>query len=148
MSAYFSSNSYVLAIGLHVVFGEINIWIIAYYVSHTSYFKKEYLATHATLLLGSDRLFCGIDNLDYTKMSCRSCQGKYFVFKIKAQPPKEWNLAICNDINGARMYYAKWNKSEKNKYHIISYVKFKKENRLTYGKGGRRERNKPWETQW
>ena len=24
---------------------------------------------------------------------------------------KEWNLAICNDIDGARLYYAKWNKS-------------------------------------
>ena len=24
---------------------------------------------------------------------------------------KEWNLAICNDVDGTRMYYAKWNKS-------------------------------------
>ena len=24
---------------------------------------------------------------------------------------KEWNLAICNDVGGARVYYAKWNKS-------------------------------------
>ena len=24
---------------------------------------------------------------------------------------KEWNLAICNNMDGARVYYAKWNKS-------------------------------------
>ena len=23
---------------------------------------------------------------------------------------KEWNFAICNYVNGARVYYAKWNK--------------------------------------
>ena len=35
---------------------------------------------------------------------------------------KEWNLsiAICNDVDGARVHYAKWNKSEKDKYLIIS----------------------------
>ena len=26
---------------------------------------------------------------------------------------KEWNLTICNDVDGARDYYAKWNKSVK-----------------------------------
>lgn len=26
---------------------------------------------------------------------------------------KEWNLDICNNMNGTRMYYAKQNKSEK-----------------------------------
>ena len=25
------------------------------------------------------------------------------------QLQEEWNLAICNDVDGARMYYAKWN---------------------------------------
>ena len=33
---------------------------------------------------------------------------------------KEYNLAICNDVDGTRGYYAKWNKSEKDKYHMIS----------------------------
>ena len=33
---------------------------------------------------------------------------------------KEWNLAICNSMNGPRRYYAKWNKSDKDKYHTIS----------------------------
>ena len=35
---------------------------------------------------------------------------------------KEWNLDIFNDMDGARVYYAKWNKSEKGKYHMISLI--------------------------
>ena len=35
---------------------------------------------------------------------------------------KEWNLTICDDIDGAREYYAKWNKSEKDKYCVISLI--------------------------
>ena len=31
---------------------------------------------------------------------------------------KEWNLANCNNMDGTRMYYAKQNKSEKDKYMI------------------------------
>ena len=26
---------------------------------------------------------------------------------------KEWNLAICNNMDGPRWYYAKWNKSHR-----------------------------------
>ena len=26
---------------------------------------------------------------------------------------KEWNLAICNNMDGPRGYYAKWNKSDR-----------------------------------
>ena len=33
---------------------------------------------------------------------------------------KEWDLAICNDVDGPRVYYAKWHKSEKDKYHMTS----------------------------
>ena len=33
---------------------------------------------------------------------------------------KKWNPAICNDMDGAREYYTKQNKSEKDKYHMIS----------------------------
>ena len=35
---------------------------------------------------------------------------------------KEWNLAICNDMDGATEYYAKQSKSEKDKYHMISLI--------------------------
>ena len=43
---------------------------------------------------------------------------EYLLFSHK----KEWNLAICNDMDGAREYNAKWNKSEKDKYHMISLI--------------------------
>ena len=32
---------------------------------------------------------------------------------------KEWNLTTCNNMDGPTGYYTKWNKLEKNKYHII-----------------------------
>ena len=33
---------------------------------------------------------------------------------------KEWNFVICNNMDGLQGYYAKWNKSEKNKYCMMS----------------------------
>ena len=41
---------------------------------------------------------------------------------------KEWDLAICNNISRSSEYNAKQNKSEKDKFHMISYVEFKKQN--------------------
>ena len=36
---------------------------------------------------------------------------------------KEWNLAICSDVDGARVYYAKWNKSVRERQnHMISVI--------------------------
>ena len=35
---------------------------------------------------------------------------------------KEWNLIICNNINGPKGYYTKYNKIEKDKYHMISLI--------------------------
>ena len=35
---------------------------------------------------------------------------------------KEWNFAICSNMDGLAGYYAKWNKSEKNKYFILSLI--------------------------
>ena len=33
---------------------------------------------------------------------------------------KEWNNAICSNIDGPRDYHTKWSKSDKDKYHMIS----------------------------
>ena len=33
---------------------------------------------------------------------------------------KEWNFAICSNMDEPGMHYAKWNKSEKDKYQMIS----------------------------
>ena len=35
---------------------------------------------------------------------------------------REWKFAICNNMDELGGYYAKWNKSEKNKYCIISII--------------------------
>ena len=36
---------------------------------------------------------------------------------------KEWNLAICNDMDGRRQYYAKWSKLvRESKNHMISLL--------------------------
>ena len=33
---------------------------------------------------------------------------------------KEWNNAICSNINGPRDYHTEWSKPDKDKYHMIS----------------------------
>lgn len=36
---------------------------------------------------------------------------------------KEWNYAICNNVDGAYEYNTKWNKSvRERKYHMISLI--------------------------
>ena len=45
---------------------------------------------------------------------------------------KEWNFAIRSNIDGLGSHCAKWNKSEKDKYHVCYHinVKSKKYNKL------------------
>ena len=35
---------------------------------------------------------------------------------------KEWNSAICKNMDRPGGYDAKWNKSEKDKYHMLSLI--------------------------
>ena len=35
---------------------------------------------------------------------------------------KEWNNAICNNMDGPRDYHIKWRKTDKDKYHMISLI--------------------------
>ena len=35
---------------------------------------------------------------------------------------KEWNLAICNNMDGTRGYNAKWNQSVEDNYHMIKLI--------------------------
>ena len=41
---------------------------------------------------------------------------------ILLSPEKEWNKAICSNMDRPRDYHAKWSKSEKDKYHMISLI--------------------------
>ena len=35
---------------------------------------------------------------------------------------KEWNVAICNNMNGPGGYYTKWIRSDEDKYCMISLI--------------------------
>ena len=35
---------------------------------------------------------------------------------------KEWNHAICNNVDGTRVYYAKWNMSVRKRDHVFSLI--------------------------
>ena len=63
---------------------------------------------------------------------------------------KKWNLAICNDVARARMYYTKWNKSIRERqipYDFTYMWKLKNKTDEHMGRGGEiRKGNKPQET--
>ena len=35
---------------------------------------------------------------------------------------KEWNNAICSNMDGSRDYHTEWSKSEKDKYHMTLLI--------------------------
>ena len=35
---------------------------------------------------------------------------------------REWKFAICDNMDGPWGHYAKWNKSDKDKYYMISLI--------------------------
>lgn len=45
---------------------------------------------------------------------------KYTVENYSAIKKNEWNLEARSNLDGPRAYYAKWNESVKDKYHMIS----------------------------
>ena len=60
--------------------------------------------------------------------------------------PRPWNLAICNDMDGTRVYYTKWNKSIRERhYHMISLIMWNLRNK-TEDHRGREEKMKQDET--
>ena len=59
-------------------------------------------------------------------------------------------LPICNNIDGARGYYAKWNKSKKEKYNFISMWNLKNKTERAHQKKQKqthkfREENGDWQ---
>jgi len=45
-----------------------------------------------------------------------------YVWWTTIQSQREWNLAVYNNMDGSRGYYAKGNKSEKDKYYMILLI--------------------------
>ena len=53
-----------------------------------------------------------------------------YICKILLNHKREWNLAICHNMNGPRGNYAKWNKSDIERQintYDLSYAKSKKQ---------------------
>ena len=46
----------------------------------------------------------------------------YIYNEIFLSNKKGWNCAICDNIGKPRGYYAKWNKSEKDKHCMVSLI--------------------------
>ena len=49
-------------------------------------------------------------------------------------PPykKEWNLAVCNNINGCTEYKAKWDEAFRERQHVISHICAIQKTKQTY----------------
>ena len=46
----------------------------------------------------------------------------YLYNGISPSHKKEWNLAICNNMDGPRGHYAKWSKTEKDIFYMVSLI--------------------------
>ena len=46
----------------------------------------------------------------------------YIHYWILLSHKKEWNLAICSNMNGPEGYYAKWNKSDREKQILYDFT--------------------------
>ena len=59
-----------------------------------------------------------------------------------SQLQKEWNPAICNDVDGPKMCYAEWNMSiRERQIYDFTHVELKKQNRWKHGKGAGKEKS-------
>ena len=48
------------------------------------------------------------------------------------QHKKEWNIAICSNMDGPREYHMKWSKSGRERQNYMIRVKSKKKHKLIY----------------
>ena len=49
-------------------------------------------------------------------------ENMWYIYTMEYYHQKEWNLAICNNMDRARQYYATQNKLEEDKYYMISLI--------------------------
>ena len=61
---------------------------------------------------------------EWVKMWCTGRVAYYSAIK------KEWNLVICNNMDGSTRYYAKWNKAKTKPIGSHLYVESKKQNKM------------------
>ena len=53
---------------------------------------------------------------------CDICMYIYIYNGILLSHKKEWNNAICSNMDGPKDYHTKWSKTEKDKYYMISLI--------------------------
>ena len=53
---------------------------------------------------------------------CSMCVCVCVCNRILLSHKKEWNLAIWDNMDGPKGYYAKWNKKDKEKYGTVSLI--------------------------
>ena len=74
-------------------------------------------------------------------------EGVVYIYNgILLSHQKEWNLAICNNMDGARVYYAKQNKSFREKTNTTwfhTFVEFKKQQMNIWEGEKKKEGGKP-----
>jgi len=46
----------------------------------------------------------------------------YIYNEILLSHKKEWNTAICSNMDGSKEYYIQWNKLEKDKHYMIPLI--------------------------
>ena len=46
----------------------------------------------------------------------------YICNEILLSHRKEWNTAICSNMDGPKEYYIQWNKLEKDKHYMITLI--------------------------
>ena len=71
------------------------------------------------------------------EMSIARCIDKenvVYIHMILLSHKKEWNNAMCSNMDGPRGYHTMWNKPEEDKYHAMSvicgYLKKKKKKKI------------------
>ena len=42
--------------------------------------------------------------------------------RLQKKKRRKRMLTVCNNMDGSKGYYAKWNKSDKDKYHTVSLI--------------------------
>ena len=52
----------------------------------------------------------------------KNTKTKNIMKKILLRHKKEWNNAICSNMDGPRDDHTKWSQTEEDKYHMISLI--------------------------
>ena len=61
-----------------------------------------------------------VDRAGLPALYSRALFAIHFIFLNVTQPWKEWNSAICSNVDRSRDYHTKWSKPERDRYNMTS----------------------------